>query len=129
MKSLLFLVPCVAILYNSVAYADQCAYVTKEQAASFAKLVTIGETLYHLCEPCGDSTETNSEKKIEVTSVGYRAAGYMDYYEVVINGQAVDLAYIYKETARLDKKNKVLVNAALLVACQTSGVTSHYVSW
>ena len=126
MKNLIASVSFVAALLANAAFADQCAYLTKEQALAFASQVSVGQSVYHLCEPCGGSTEDGSVQVSKVESIGVAQVGSSSNYEVVINGKAVDLAYIYKKTATLANNNSVLVNAALLVSCATSGVTASF---
>ncbi len=118
----------LALTVGTTALADQCAYVKKAQAESFAKSVSVGETLYELCELCGQSTETGTPKALNVTSIGYTPVAGTDYFEVQVNGRGIDLAYTYKKTAELERNNIVLVNAALLVACPTQGVTPSFVT-
>lgn len=117
----------IVLCLSGAAFADQCAYVSQEQAESFARMISIGDTVYHLCEPCGDSTETQSEEAIKVESIAIESVGG-DQAEVLINGRGMDLAYLYLVTAELGSNNIVLTNGASVVACPASGVTPHYVT-
>ena len=38
------------------ALADQCSYVTKEQAIRAISRLNLNQTIYKLCEPCGEKT-------------------------------------------------------------------------
>ena len=87
------------------ALADQYAYVTVQQAV--AALEVLGKdqpTIQAYCAPCGDT----QAKAIAVRDIGIErvwdgnggAKVYMDsesrsYWQVVVNGDDVDLAYVY----------------------------------
>jgi hypothetical protein len=76
------------------ALADQCAYITKEQALSALSRINLGDTIYELCEPCGDTQATT----IKVTSLAARTVDYEDFWEVAINNKGIDLAYVFIES-------------------------------
>lgn len=77
-----------------IALADQAAYVTKEQAQKAAALLKNQKQIKHYCAPCEDkSVRTEDLQEVEAG-----AAGYENYWEVKINGEGVDLAYIYFQT-------------------------------
>jgi hypothetical protein len=81
----------------STASADQCAYITKDQAATAARIVRDLNkyVVAYFCKPCGDKeTKKDAVKTIEVKRVDSQ---YLDgeYYELQINGEGVDLAYTY----------------------------------
>jgi hypothetical protein len=79
------------VLIAATAWADQAAYISKDQAEEALKLVPLGGTIRHYCEPCGDTAWT--EEAVSEKSV--RHTGYESYYEVLVNGEGVDLAYVY----------------------------------
>ncbi len=71
------------------ALADQAQVLSKEDAERAVELLkNIGE-LKSYCAPCSDQ----SVEPIVVKSV--RVSGFGDGYEVSVNGEAVDLAYVY----------------------------------
>jgi hypothetical protein len=97
---------CIALLSAtpSAALADQFAYVTVQQAVA-ALVVLDGQSLVQsYCAPCGDATATPVEvHDIGIERVWHRDGGasvYFDaegrsYWEVVVNGEGIDLAYVY----------------------------------
>ena len=107
----LFIVLSLAPLH---ALADQCAYVTEQQAQDAAKLVRIGDKVTQYCEPCGDGSKVTET----VSSVGYASVNYMQFFGLTINGKPVDLAYTYLRTS-----TAVDANMAYLVGCPASGVS------
>lgn len=48
---LLSLAICSNLLLAIPALADQCAYITKEQALIAVSRLNVGQTIYKLCEP------------------------------------------------------------------------------
>lgn len=107
MKKLIIL----ASLISGVAFADQCAYVTHDEAARAALLLQKGSVVGYNCAPCG---EVGVQKLEVVSSIQVVSANFQDFSEVRVNGKGIDLAYTYIQTA----PNK-LVNLAKAVACQT----------
>lgn len=115
MKSKLKTLTAVLVSLTSIeAMADQCAYITKDQARDAAKLLKIGDTITEYCEPCGDS----ARRTIEVTSIGYAPVGYENWYELQVNGKGVDLAYTFLRTSSV-----VDSNLSFLVGCPAQGVS------
>jgi len=87
----------VVALFAPRAGADQAQWLSKEAAARADAAVEYGAALRHYCKPCGDKV--------------YRAAEVMtkeivpiegeEQVEFWINGEAIDLAYVYIERAGL----------------------------
>ena len=107
------------LLAVSPAHADQCAVVTKKQA----ELVTflLGEQANYalFCEPCGDKKpRVGFAQKIEARKV-------KNGYEVLLDGQPVDLAYLYMNggSAGGATRPQQAVNVGLRVGCQVQGVS------
>jgi hypothetical protein len=98
----------VMVLASSISLADQCAYISKEQAIEAVQILSKTNSVQILCELCGDTEATT----LDVKTFGMRSAGYQNYSEVVINDLGIDLAYTYVNG----------VNLALLVKCPTQGV-------
>lgn len=76
-------------------YADQAAWITKEQAERGAALIRASGEIRHFCAPCGDNfyrVETVSSVEA-VKADGSNPADA--YFEVLVNGNSVDLAYVY----------------------------------
>jgi len=76
------------------AYADQAAYITQAQAEKAAAFLKDKTQIRHYCAPCDDKGD-----RVEVVaSVEAATAGYQQYWEVKVNGEGIDLAYVYFET-------------------------------
>ena len=102
---------------STSAFADQCAYVSKAQAARAALLLQNGAEIASLCQPCG---EVIAQAKVGVArSVKINDPKYQDLREIKINGQGVDLAYTYVKVA----PNR-FVNVANVIGCQAEGVSA-----
>jgi hypothetical protein len=106
-----------AVLATSEARADQCAWVDKAVAEAAAKYLAPKSDWAQFCEPCGDSKPVY--RKVQSAPV-VRATSSGGYWELVIDGVAVDLAYVYAVRATEDKK---LGNLALLAGCPATGVS------
>lgn len=102
---------------STVARADQCAWVSKATADAALKYLQPHAAYATLCEPCGEKgpTYTAVDKGAVV-----RATPSEGLYEVVVDGNPVDLAYVYVVRKPEDKK---LGNLAFLVDCPTTGVS------
>lgn len=81
-----------------IALADQAAYITKAEAERAAALLKTAKQIKHYCALCEDK----SVRTEDVETVESAAAGYQNYWEVKINGEGIDLAYVYF----LDKNDK-----------------------
>lgn len=77
-----------------VALADQAAWITKEQAKKTVVLLKNKKQIKHYCAPCEDKTVRTED----VETVAAEHASDENYWEVKINGEAVDLAYLYFQT-------------------------------
>jgi len=93
MKKYIFI---TIILISSVwLYADQAAWITKEQAERGAALIKSSGLVRHFCAPCGDNF-FKGEKVFNVIAAKAGGSNPDDqYYEVQLNGNGIDLAYVY----------------------------------
>lgn len=98
------------------AFADQCAYITKQQAIAAVSRLEKGQTIYKLCEPCGEIPQA-----VKINSVSAGTVGYENYWGVKVNEQNIDLAYTYINTSN-NKERKV--NLATLARCPAQNVSS-----
>ena len=78
-------------LFAVVAYADQAAYITKIQAEKAAAFLKDKKQIRHYCAPCDDK----GDRVEDIENVEAAPAGYQQYWEVKVNGEGVDLAYVY----------------------------------
>ncbi len=105
------------LMLSSAVYADQCAYTSKQQAIAAVSLLEQGQTIYQLCEPCGDTVP----KALKINSVSAGTVGYESFWGVKVNNSNIDLAYTYIDD-RSNKNRKV--NLANLASCPASDVSS-----
>jgi hypothetical protein len=88
----------------AAALADQFAYVTVQQAAAALAELDGQPLVQSYCAPCGDAKAT----PVDVQEIGIErvwhwdggASVYFDaegrsYWEVMVNGKGIDLAYVY----------------------------------
>jgi len=75
-------------------------------------LIPVGSTVRSFCAPCGDETWT----EVEVAQVDVTHTGSGGFWEVLLNGEGIDLAYTYVEHDRQWQ------NLALLLGLEASDV-------
>ena len=78
-------------IFAVAAYADQAAYITKVQAEKAATFLKDKKQVRHYCAPCDDK----GDRVEDISTVEAVPAGYQQYWEVKVNGEGVDLAYVY----------------------------------
>ncbi len=112
--------PLVLLFLASTAFADQCAWISEAVGKRALEKLKKGSVALQYCEPCGDTdpkpmtVEAAELKKVD---------GQDDYFEVVLNTAAEDLAYLYV----LDKGTSYK-NLGKLTECGATGV-SLQVTW
>ena len=108
-------VSCVTLLCLP-ALADQCSYITKEQALTAVSRLNLNDTIYLLCEPCGETIPRSTViKSLSATTVNYQ-----DYWQVQVNDQGIDLAYVFVNSS-LDNN---LINLAAISNCPARSVST-----
>jgi hypothetical protein len=103
------------------AHADQCALVPKRQALDAITRLDPGQTIYQLCELCGEK----KPQPIVVKTVALTNYPQTNLWRIKINDSDIDLAYTYVEssiTHRL-KKPGSWINLSLLANCPADGYT------
>lgn len=100
------------------AFADQCAWMTGEQAREAVHFAEKGLKYVDYCEPCGDTLGKVRVKTIG--SVTSRAAADGAHDEIVIDGEAKDIAYVFVESVAGSNEFE---NLAALSNCKTDGVS------
>lgn len=109
---------CLLLLIGLVgsASADQAAYISKDQAEQAVAVLTTQSTWRQFCEPCGDTMfEQDSVYTVQAVFTNYES-----FYEVAINEQPVDLAYVYT----YDKTSEQWVNLAIQLGIAVEGVSA-----
>lgn len=104
----------IAMFAGSV-FADQCAWISKEEAVRASLLIQNGAEVSFLCQPCGEKL---ADAKVSVVRKAEAKQVDREYFEVSINGKPIDLAYTYIKVA----PNK-FVNVAKVVGCEATDVS------
>lgn len=116
MKKNLFLLTVSSLLFFSFpALADQCAYITKKQALMAISRLNLEDTIYLYCEPCGEKYP----QPLVIKSLSMETVNYQDYWQITVNGQGIDLAYVFI-TSEVEQN---WVNLAVVSACPASGIS------
>ena len=85
----------VLLVLPTVLLADIAAWVSKADAEKSAAFLKDKKEIKNFCQSCGDKTATTETvKDVKAAPV----AGEKDYWEVSVNGESKDLAYIYYKT-------------------------------
>lgn len=98
------------VLSASSAFADQCAYITKDQAAKAVTTLLSAQKIQSLCEPCGETRAANVKA---VNTIAIRSTGVDNTVEITLDGKGIDLAYTYVNG----------LNLALTSSCPAEGVS------
>lgn len=98
----------IVLATAGTAYADQCQWVPPAIAAKAQKHLANHPKVLQFCEPCGDKAPglPQTVERIELVTP---ERGYKEMY---INGESVDLAYTYVQTAP-----STYSNLGMLVDC------------
>jgi hypothetical protein len=101
------------------AWADQCIWMSEQQARAAAAYVHVGDRVSDFCEGCGETTPGAPRivRRVEVRPVA-RAEGFS---ELDINGTAVDLAYLFVESKQ---RPGTFDNLGKLSGCPVQGVSA-----
>lgn len=98
------------------ALADQCAHISKQQAITAVSRLSLNDTIYYLCEPCGEKV---AEEAL-IYSLGAGSVDFEDYWQVQVNEEGIDLAYVFVDS-KLDGQ---LVNLAIAADCEVTDVSA-----
>lgn len=98
LKRIAFTLVVTAVMATAV-FADQAQWVTREQAEKAVALLKDKKQIRHYCNPCKDK----GDKVEDINSVDFAKVEDEDnFWEVKVNGDSVDLAYVYF----MDKKGR-----------------------
>ena len=106
----------VTALSARAAHADQCQWLDDRAIAKRAVRQIVNHPDYvEFCEPCGDAApgEPRRANRVDLRALDRHAV------ELTIDGESVDLAYIYVKVS-----NRQFRNLAMLAGCPTMGVSS-----
>lgn len=103
------------ITFPLAAFADQCAYITQEQAIDAVSRLSLEQDIYFLCEPCGDTLP----KVVEISDLSIGTVDYEDFWQVDVNGKGIDLAYTFIDSGIENN----LINLAAIANCSADLVS------
>ncbi len=109
-----WLIPISLALLGGTARADQCQWVTDAQAQKAQAILTRAPKYIEFCEPCGDAAPGIPQRAQSVNIATPEA----DYRELSVNGNPIDLAYVFVKTSDTQYQN-----LALLAGCPATGVS------
>lgn len=106
----------ISVIFSLPAHADQCAYISKQQAITTISRLDIGNRIYLLCEPCGEKVP----QTVQIQNLTMEKVDYQDYWQVKVNQSRIDLAYVFVDSG---VGNKAL-NLAAIANCPASRVST-----
>lgn len=111
----LLLVAILASSLTNLAWADQCALISAEQAGKALDFLKPGGTIVAFCEPCGDK---DFYAKPRITINDLQAVADKEYWSVQVNGEELDLAYTFVSNAEGS-----FLNVSKLANCPSDDVS------
>ena len=114
-QKIFLLISSYILLFSLPVLADQCSYISKEQALTSLSRLNVGQTLYLFCEPCGEKFPTSTV----IESLSTATVGYQDFWQVKVNKKGIDLAYTFVESGI----DNYLLNLAAIAGCPAKEVS------
>ncbi|HPQ96652.1 MAG: hypothetical protein KDI44_12635 [Thiothrix sp.] len=111
------LVALIALSGFNSALADQCAYISQQEAAAALDHIKPGTEFLPYCEPCDDPAP-DSKAVQSVQALKAAPTGYENTWEISINGKGIDLAYTFVK--RVDGS---FLNLSKLAGCPSDDVS------
>lgn len=103
--------------FAPMAHADQCAYVSIDEADKARKILESVSELIEYCELCdGDKPKVARIQEVEVR----RVEGGAGYRELYVNGAPIDLAYVFVPDG--DKTGQYR-NLSKMAGCKSDSVS------
>ena len=90
-KQMVLMVALTALCCAELSQADQMVWMSEEKARSAVGLLGEQAFVRYFCAPCGDG----HSEMIIIESIESVYTGRRQFWEVKINGEARDLAYMY----------------------------------
>lgn len=91
MRSVILAVGCLVL--GTPAWADICIQNSREVAQAGARLIQPRGDVVQFCSPCGDTKA--APMQVGTVKVGQEDVSDESSFEVIVNGNAIDLAYTY----------------------------------
>ena len=108
MKCLILTSLIIAFGLNS--WADQCAWISQEQAQKAMAALEQAKEVKSFCEPCRQhALQTIDIQKLEILPINETS----NLWKVLVNNKGIDAAYIYVDQ----------LNLAEVIQCPTEGVS------
>jgi hypothetical protein len=104
------------------ADADQCMLIPKQQALAAMTRLEPGETIYSLCELCGEK----QPQPITIKTIDLVNDPRTKLWEVKINDRGIDLAYTYVRSNDLNdgrSRTHSQINLSIIAKCPATGFT------
>ena len=117
-KSLLSILSCTlgySVVFCFPALADQCSYITKEQGLNALSRLDLNQTIYLLCEPCGETTP----EPLTIETLSMETVNYQDFWQIKANDRGIDLAYVFIDSGIEGN----LINLAAISDCEATSVS------
>lgn len=97
------------------ALADQCSYISKKQAIKAISRLELNQTIYSLCEPCGDK----EPQPMKIETLATETVDYEDFWQIKVNNGGIDLAYVFVDSG----VDNYFVNLAATSNCPATKVS------
>jgi len=101
----------------TTAQADQCAYISQQQAGAALDHIKPGTEFLAYCEPCDEPTPARSAMQ-SVQELRAAPTGYENTWEISVNGKGIDLAYTFVKRA-----DGSFLNLSKLAGCPSDDVS------
>jgi hypothetical protein len=121
----------IAVIFSllmtaKTALADQCMLVPKQQALAAMTRLEPGQTIYSLCELCGEK----QPKPIVIKTIELINDPSTKLWGIKINSSGVDLAYTYVRSHDLNDRQSrskpdtnSQINLSIIAKCPATGFT------
>jgi hypothetical protein len=109
----------IGIGIADTAWSDQCQLITESQARAAASQVHVGSQVSDYCEPCGDKKPNEPYIVKSVEARPAKPFWKASDWELIINGESVDLAYTFVESRTMVGR---FINLAMVSGCSTTQV-------
>jgi hypothetical protein len=108
------------------ANADQCMMIPKQQAIAAMSRLEPGQTIYSLCELCGE----RKPQPITIKTIELINDPSSKLWEIKVNGREIDLAYTYVRSQDFNTRNprdaietNSQINLSIIAKCPAKGFT------
>ncbi len=113
----------LSLLSPEIARADQCVWVSKQQALAAMARLEPGQTIYSLCEPCGEKKPQSIV--IKTIALNNIPESRPPAWKIKINDREIDFAYTYlmRRDKNQQSKANFLVNLSMIANCPANDIS------